>query len=35
MIDLQITKDIRLLIEELPKEQMEVVKMRYFLEMSF
>ena len=35
MIDLQIKKDIRLLIEELPKEQMEVVKMRYFLEMSF
>ena len=35
MIDQQITEDIRLLIEELPKEQMEVVKMRYFLQMSF
>ena len=35
MIDQQISEDIRLLIEELPKEQMEVVKMRYFLQMSF
>jgi DNA-directed RNA polymerase specialized sigma24 family protein len=35
MIDSQITKDIRLLIEELPDEQMEVVKMRYFRQMSF
>jgi RNA polymerase sigma-70 factor (ECF subfamily) len=35
MIDRQITKDIRLLIEELPDEQMEVVKMRYFRQMSF
>lgn len=35
MIDQQITEDIRLLIEELPMEQMEVVKMRYFLQMSF
>lgn len=35
MIDRQITKDIRLLIEELPEEQMEVVKMRYFRQMSF
>ena len=34
MIDQQISEDIRLLIEELPKEQMEVVKMRYFLQMS-
>ena len=35
MIDQQISEDIRLLIEELPEEQMEVVKMRYFLQMSF
>ena len=35
IIEQQITEDIRLLIEELPKEQMEVVKMRYFLQMSF
>ena len=35
MVNEQITKDIRLLIEELPEEQMEVVKMRYFLQMSF
>ena len=35
MIDQQISEDICLLIEELPKEQMEVVKMRYFLQMSF
>jgi RNA polymerase sigma factor (sigma-70 family) len=35
MIDSQITKDIRLLIEELPDEQKEVVKMRYFRQMSF
>ena len=35
MIDRQISKDIRLLIEELPDEQMEVVKMRYFRQMSF
>ena len=35
MIDRQITKDIRSLIEELPEEQMEVVKMRYFRQMSF
>ncbi|MAJ06086.1 MAG: RNA polymerase subunit sigma-24 [Crocinitomicaceae bacterium] len=35
MIDQQISEDIRLLIEELPMEQMEVVKMRYFLQMSF
>ena len=35
MVNEQITKDVRLLIEELPEEQMEVVKMRYFLQMSF
>ena len=35
MVNEQITKDIRILIEELPEEQMEVVKMRYFLQMSF
>ena len=35
MVKEQITKDVRLLIEELPEEQMEVVKMRYFLQMSF
>ena len=28
-------EDVRLLVDELPEEQMEVVKMRYFLQMSF
>ena len=35
IIDEQINKDLRVLIEELPEEQMEVVKMRYFLQMNF
>ena len=35
MINDQILKDIRLLIHELPQDQKEVVKMRFFMKMSF
>jgi RNA polymerase sigma-70 factor (ECF subfamily) len=35
MINEQIVNDIRNLVLELPKDQMEVVKMRYFQQMSF
>jgi RNA polymerase sigma-70 factor (ECF subfamily) len=34
-VNKQIILDLRTLIEELPDDQMEVVKMRYFLQMSF
>ena len=35
MINDQILKDVRLLIHELPQDQKEVVKMRFFMKMSF
>ena len=35
MVSKQIMEDVRLLVDELPEEQMEVVRMRYFLQMSF
>ncbi len=35
MVSKQIMEDVRLLVDELPDEQMEVVRMRYFLQMSF
>ena len=35
IVSKQIMEDIRLLVDELPEEQMEVVRMRYFLQMSF
>ena len=35
MIKSQINSDIRLLIEELPKDQKEVLKMRYYKDLSF
>jgi RNA polymerase sigma-70 factor (ECF subfamily) len=35
MVSKQIMDDVRLLVDELPEEQMEVVRMRYFLQMSF
>ena len=35
MINDQILKDVRLLIHELPHDQKEVVKMRFFMKMSF
>ena len=35
IVSKQIMEDVRLLVDELPEEQMEVVKMRYFLQMSF
>ena len=35
MINDQILKDVRLLIHELPRDQKEVVKMRFFMKMSF
>jgi RNA polymerase sigma-70 factor (ECF subfamily) len=31
----QIQEDVRSLVNELPNEQMQVVRMRYFLQMSF
>ena len=35
MIQTQVYSDLRLLIEQLPEDQMEVLKLRYFEEMSF
>lgn len=35
MIDEQITSDLRKLIEELPEDQKEVLKMRYYKDLSF
>lgn len=35
LISEQIMNDVRNLVKELPKDQMEVVKMRYFQQMSF
>ena len=35
LINDQILKDVRLLIHELPQDQKEVVKMRFFMKMSF
>ena len=35
MINEQILKEVRYLIEELPQDQKEVVKMRFFMKMSF
>lgn len=35
MINEQILKEVRYLIEELPEDQKEVVKMRFFMKMSF
>jgi len=35
MIDDQITSDVRKLIEELPEDQKEVLKMRYYKDLSF
>jgi len=35
MIQTQVYSDLRLLIEQLPENQMEVLKLRYFEEMSF
>ncbi len=35
MINDQILKDVKLLIHELPQDQKEVVKMRFFMKMSF
>ena len=35
MIDDQITSDLRKLIEELPEDQKEVLKMRYYKDLSF
>jgi RNA polymerase sigma-70 factor (ECF subfamily) len=35
MIDEQISSDVRKLIEELPEDQKEVLKMRYYRELSF
>jgi RNA polymerase sigma-70 factor (ECF subfamily) len=35
IVSKQIMEDVRLLVDELPEEQMEVVRMRYFLQMSF
>lgn len=35
LVNKQIILDLRTLIDELPDDQMEVVKMRYFLQMSF
>ena len=35
MITDQITSDVRKLIEELPEDQKEVLKMRYYRDMSF
>ena len=35
MIKSQINSDVRLLIEELPKDQKEVLKMRYYKDLSF
>ena len=35
MINDQILKDVRLLIHELPQDQKEVVKIRFFMKMSF
>ena len=35
MINDQILKEVRLLIHELPQDQKEVVKMRFFMKMSF
>ena len=35
MVNDQIQEDVRSLVNELPDEQMQVVRMRYFLQMSF
>ena len=35
MVNDQIQEDVRSLVNELPNEQMQVVRMRYFLQMSF
>ena len=35
MVKKQILSDVRVLVEQLPNDQMEVVKMRYFSGMSF
>lgn len=35
LVNKQIMSDVRCLIKELPEDQMEVVKMRYFQQMSF
>jgi len=35
MIQTQVYSDLRLLIEQLPEDQMDVLKLRYFEEMSF
>ena len=35
MIQTQVHSDLKLLIEQLPEDQMEVLKLRYFEDMSF
>ena len=35
MVNSQIMDDVRVLVEELPEDQKEVVRMRYFMQMSF
>ena len=35
MIENQVYSDLRILIEKLPEDQMEVLKLRYFEDMSF